>query len=77
MPATQPFIYHRPPLRGVGGSFMTLSRVIDGEPSPNGLRRIGVVQGVQHDSSVAPMPSPNSQPEGLSHRGGIVLRGTT
>ena len=51
---------------------MTLSRVIDGEPSPNGLRRIGVVHGVQHDPSVAPMHTLVSQPEGLSHRGGTV-----
>ncbi len=64
MASTQPFIYHRPPLRGVGGRSMTLSRVIDGEPSPNGLRRIGVVLGVQHDSDVAPIFSPDSNPKG-------------
>lgn len=30
--------------------------------------------GVQHDPSVAPIFSPNSQPEGLSHRDGIHTR---
>ncbi len=41
---------------------MTLSRVIDGEPSPNGLRRIGVVQQVQHDSVCS--TDVNAQPPG-------------
>ncbi len=50
MVPTQPFIYLVPLSGGYGGRSMTLSRVIDGEPSPNGLRRIGVVHGVQLDS---------------------------
>ncbi len=34
MATTQPFIYWRPPFRGVGGRSVTFSKVTDGEPSP-------------------------------------------
>ena len=43
---------------------MPLPRGTDGEPSPNGLRRIGVDLGVQHDRSEATVAPISFQPSG-------------